>query len=62
MDIVVKMDRFQILQNVLNVKYTLGYSIRIKKDTTSTKKKSTIVFFSANCSKVASFMAILDTL
>ena len=23
MDIVVKMDRFQILQNVLNVKYTL---------------------------------------
>ena len=24
MDIVVKMDRFQILQNVINVKYTLG--------------------------------------
>ena len=24
MDIVAKMDRFQILQNVLNVKYTLG--------------------------------------
>ena len=24
MDIVVKMDRFQILQNAINVKYTLG--------------------------------------
>ena len=28
MDIVVKMDRFQFLQNVINVKYTIKYGFQ----------------------------------